>query len=124
VTTTYRTDEYGLPTATTGTSSQPFAFTGEPRDATGLIYLRARYYDPALGRFMSRDTWPGGLAAPGTLDRYAYVGNNPATYADPSGLSPTSVVLGGKKPDLATFKAAMDECGRAIGRPITKRPRE
>jgi len=50
VTATYRTDEFGLPTASTGTSSQPFAFTGEPRDATGLTYLRARYYDPSLGQ--------------------------------------------------------------------------
>jgi RHS repeat-associated protein len=59
VTATYRTDEFGIPTATTSTSSQPFAFTGEPRDGTGLSYLRARYYEPSLGRFLSRDTWPG-----------------------------------------------------------------
>lgn len=59
VTATYRTDEFGIPTASTGTSSQPFTFTGEPHDATGLTFLRARYYDPSLGRFMSRDTWAG-----------------------------------------------------------------
>ena len=35
VTATYRTDEFGIPTATTGGSSQPFTYTGEPRDATG-----------------------------------------------------------------------------------------
>ena len=85
VTATYRTDEFGVPTATTGTSTQPFAFTGEPRDASGLSYLRARAYDPSLGRFMSRDTWHGTLGAPQTLDRYVYVGNNPTTDADPSG---------------------------------------
>ena len=79
VTATYRTDEFGLPTATTGTTSQPFGFTGEPRDATGLLYLRARYYDPSLGRFISRDTWSGSLAAPQSLNRYVYVGNNPTT---------------------------------------------
>jgi RHS repeat-associated protein len=55
VTATYRTDEFGVLTATTGSSTQPFGFTGEPRDGTGLSYLRARYYDPGLGRFMGRD---------------------------------------------------------------------
>ena len=35
VTATWRTDEFGIPTATTGGSSQPFTYTGEPRDATG-----------------------------------------------------------------------------------------
>jgi len=86
VTATWRTDEFGIPTASTGTSSQPFAFTGEPRDATGLTYLRARYYDPSLGRFMSRDPLVGNPRSCQTLNRYAYVGNNPVTYADPSGL--------------------------------------
>ena len=85
VSATYRTDEYGLPTAGTGSSSQPFGFTGEPRDATGLTYLRARYYDPSLGRFLSRDTWPGGPNAPQTQNRYAYANNNPTTNTDPSG---------------------------------------
>jgi uncharacterized protein RhaS with RHS repeats len=35
---TYRTDEWGMPTATTGSSNQPFGFTGEPADSTGLTY--------------------------------------------------------------------------------------
>jgi RHS repeat-associated protein len=86
VTATYRTDEFGIPTATTGTSSQPFGFTGEPRDATGLTYLRARYYDPSLGRFLSRDPLAGNPRMCQTLNRYAYVTNNPATDTDPSGL--------------------------------------
>ena len=93
VTATYRTDEFGIPTATTGGSSQPFRYTGEPRDATGLSYLRARYYDASIGRFMSRDTWGGFGASPLSLNRYSYVENNPATWSDPSGLSPSSKVL-------------------------------
>ena len=82
---TYRTDEWGVPTATTGSSTQPFGFTGEPADATGLTYLRARYLDPGLGRFMTRDQWPGSTEQTATLHRYAYVANNPATLSDPSG---------------------------------------
>ncbi len=85
VTDTYRSDEWGSPISSTGSSSQPFGYTGEPRDGTGLTYLRARYYDPSIGRFTSRDTWPGSPGSPGTLNRYAYVGNNPATSTDHSG---------------------------------------
>jgi RHS repeat-associated protein len=85
---TYRTDEFGNPTATTGSSTQPYRFSGEPRDGTGLIYLRARYYDPSIGRFMSRDYFAGSLARCQTLNRYSYALNNPATLVDPSGLTP------------------------------------
>jgi RHS repeat-associated protein len=88
VTQTQRTDEYGVPTETTGASGQPFGFTGEQRDATGLVYLRARMYDPASGRFMQRDTHPGGTGDPGSQHRYAYVANNPVNATDPSGHDP------------------------------------
>lgn len=60
-------------------------FAGEWQDPTGLIYLRARYYDPATGRFLSRDPYPGGLDDPSSLHPYAYCGNNPVLYVDPSG---------------------------------------
>jgi len=85
VTATYRVDEWGRSVATTGSSSQPYTYTGEPRDATGLTYLRTRYFDPDVGRFLSRDTWPGAPGAPQTQDRYAYVGNNPVSATDPTG---------------------------------------
>lgn len=85
VTATYRSDEWGVSTASTGGSTQPLGFTGEPRDGTGLTYLRARYYDPGMGRFASRDTWPGSDAVPQSLNRFGYVTSNPVTHADPSG---------------------------------------
>ena len=85
VTATYRTDEFGIETASTGTSTQPYGFTGEPEDASGLSYLRARYYDPVLGRFTSRDTWAGSGASPRSLNQYAYMANNPLSATDPSG---------------------------------------
>jgi len=46
-------------------------------DPTGLYYLRARMYDPAIGRFLSQDPVLGSLSMPQTLNRYAYVGNDP-----------------------------------------------
>jgi len=85
VSATYRTDEWGIGTQATGGSTQPFGYTGEPRDGTGLTYLWSRYYDPVLGRFTSRDTWPGSSSASQTLNRYAYVDGNPTTRSDPSG---------------------------------------
>ena len=84
-TATFRFDEWGLPTVSTGSSAQPFSFTGEPRDATGLTYLRSRYYDPTIGRMTSRDAWPGVPYGSQSQNRYAYAENNPATYADPTG---------------------------------------
>ena len=81
----YRTDEFGIPTTTTGASGSPFRYTGEPLDASGLTYLRARHYDPSLGRFMSRDPFAGFATSPLSLNRYSDVENNPATWSDPSG---------------------------------------
>src|SRR5437016_6180315 len=65
VTQTYQTDEFGAPALTQGTSTQAFRFTGEPRDAeTSFVNLRARYYVPSLGRFLSRDPSRGSLGEP------------------------------------------------------------
>jgi RHS repeat-associated protein len=60
-----------------------YGYAGREPDATGLIYYRARYYDPTLGRFTQRD--PAGFAD--GLNPYAYVGNNPVSFTDPLGLS-------------------------------------
>src|SRR5215831_16459594 len=60
-----------------------YGFAGRERDPdTGLLYNRARFYDPQIGRFISED--PLGLA--GGLNAYAYTRNNPLTRKDPSGL--------------------------------------
>ena len=83
----YESDEFGVPTSTTGSSSQPFGYTGEQRDAaTGLVYLRARMYEAGAGRFLQRDAWPGALTLPQSLHRFTYVVNNPVRLVDPTGL--------------------------------------
>lgn len=77
-----------------GAGSGTFGFTGEQYDAeTGYTYLRARYYDPALGRFVSADSVQPN--APGTQgwNLYAYVANNATTWTDPSGNTVNPAVL-------------------------------
>ncbi|MED1919519.1 polymorphic toxin-type HINT domain-containing protein, partial [Bacillus thuringiensis] len=68
------------------TISNPFMYAGEMFDKeSGFYYLRARYYDPKIGRFISEDTYKGQVDNPLTLNRYTYTGNNPLRYIDPSG---------------------------------------
>jgi RHS repeat-associated protein len=82
---TFRTDAYGVPTATSGSATEPFHYTGELVDATGLVDLRARTYDPSLGRFYSRDTVCGAAAIPLSRNRTIYALDNPVSSTDPSG---------------------------------------
>jgi len=76
----YEYDVFGAVRSSTGSTANAFTFTGEQTDAsTGFEYLRARYYDSASGRFISRDPLGGG---------YPYGANNPARMFDPKGLYP------------------------------------
>ena len=74
-------DPYGVPIAATGTATSPFGYAGEYTDPSGLIYLRARYYDPATAQFL---TVLPALAA--THQPYLYAGGDPINVVDPSGL--------------------------------------
>ena len=63
-----------------------FRYCGEYYDAEiGTIYLRARYYDPIIGRFISRDSYSGKNEDPLSLNLYTYCHNNPIIGIDPSG---------------------------------------
>jgi RHS repeat-associated protein len=69
-----------------GMGSSGFGFAGEQEDAsTGLVFLRARYYEPAVGRFVSKDPWMGSALAPQSLNGWSYGRNNPINRVDPSG---------------------------------------
>jgi RHS repeat-associated protein len=85
--TTY--DPYGNLLAHTGTSGTTYGFTGEQHDeATGLLYLRARYYNPALRSFMGRDPWSGNNLRPQSMNGWSYVDNNPINLTDRLGSFP------------------------------------
>ena len=82
---------FGVPRTALG--PVPWGFTGEWHDPGGLVYLRARWYHPAWGRFTQVDPWPGKLAAPATRHPYVYALNNALIYSDASGRFPW-VILG------------------------------
>jgi len=67
--------------------SNHYKFTGKERDSeSGLDNFTARYFGSSLGRFMSPDPMGGHVEDPQTLNRYAYVRNNPLSLTDPTGL--------------------------------------
>jgi RHS repeat-associated protein/uncharacterized repeat protein (TIGR01451 family) len=63
-----------------------YGYTGERQDAaTGLVFLRARWYHPATGRFLTPDRYGATSNDPRTLHRYLYALGNPLNRIDPSG---------------------------------------
>jgi RHS repeat-associated protein len=79
---TYTYDPYGRLTGSTGIHTNPFRWAGEYTDTeTGLVYLRARYYDPTTAQFLTRDPLESSTREP-----YAYVAGNPLNGVDPLGL--------------------------------------
>jgi RHS repeat-associated protein len=102
LTDTIQRDAFGSPIEVQGQSDQPFGFTGEQRDAeSGFIYLRARMYDPTTGRLISRDPLGGLASRSQSQNRYAYAGNNPVNFRDPSGHALTAGEEGGACVDPA-----------------------
>ncbi len=83
----YVYDSFGNPPASTVTITNPFRYTGRESDPeSGLYYYRARYYDPAIGRFLSED--PSRFSS--GIDFYPYAQQNPTSRIDPSGLQAPS----------------------------------
>lgn len=85
---------YGTPTCE-GTATTPLGYDAQYTSSdTGLIYMRARTYDPSTAQFLTRDPWVGITGEP-----YSYVSDNPLTWADPTGRCGVfcvgGIVLGG-----------------------------
>ena len=85
VTLTQSYTPYGETVSSVGSGYSAYQYTGEVRDANGLIYLRARYYASSTGRFVSKDTWDGDYNRPLSLNPWNYVEGNPVNFVDPSG---------------------------------------
>jgi RHS repeat-associated protein len=81
-------DAYGnrLDTSNQANTSTAILYSGEWWDADlGQQYLRARYFDPAIGRFSSFDTFEGDPSSPASLHKYLYAGSDPTNRIDPTG---------------------------------------
>ncbi|PJI95199.1 RHS repeat-associated protein [Luteimicrobium subarcticum] len=99
-------DPFGVPRGQGGTFPGDHGFLDKPADATGLTQVGARYYDPALGRFVSVDPVMD-LGDPQQWAAYSYANNNPTTWTDPTGLAPIGMTLpdgrhGGTHSDTST----------------------
>jgi len=102
VTDAYAYDIYGKIQNRTGTTVQPFTYHGQwgvVDDGNNFYYMRARYYDAVLQRFITRDNiYVGGLSRSSSLNRHAFVEGNPVMWSDPKGeflfLIPVAIELG------------------------------
>lgn len=89
VTKTYEYDSFGNEVNPDSKDENPFRYCGEYYDKeTEEIYLRARYYQPNVGRFLTRDTYTGEEDEPESLHLYTYCYNNPVYYMDVTGNKP------------------------------------
>jgi RHS repeat-associated protein len=86
VTDQYEYDAFGNSFTVSGTTPNNYLYRGEQWDPDlGLYYLRARYYNPTTGRFMSPDPLPARIWDQVSLHKYLYSGSNPVNYIDPRG---------------------------------------
>jgi RHS repeat-associated protein len=86
----YAYSPYGVILGRTGANPQPFTYIGSfgVRAEGALYQMRARYYDPASARFLTKDSVAPSLADVRTLDPYNYALENPVAYVDPNGTCP------------------------------------
>jgi len=106
VTDTYEYDAFGNLIASTGSTPNVYLYRGERYEAhLGLYYLRARWYNPVTGRFMTRDPKPGRIGIPRTLHAYLYASADGVNRIDPRG-----------KEDLVEEEGAEEEAPAAEAR--------
>ena len=105
----YRYFAFGEQWSHSGSQDNPYRYCGEYIDnETGFIYLRNRYYDPKLGRFISEDPAKSGS------NWYVYCENNPLKFVDPWGLEPSGmsyyiVVFAGINTNQGSFEYVGEE---------------
>jgi RHS repeat-associated protein len=112
--TTYTFEPFGSTSVTGTATTNSFAYTGRELDPTGLYYYRARYYSPALQRFIGEDP----IGFNGGINLYSYAYDAPTVFRDPSGHGPGSlVVAGGGSGVTVTTTITVTEIGSAGSAP-------
>gem|GEM_PF-2105908 len=101
----YAYDSFGNVIASSGTNDNAYGFTGEQQfeEVNNMVFLRARYYDPKMGRFISRDP----IGYKGGLNLYAYARNNPVIYIDLRG---TKCQDASNSPEVKDCLNKLSEC--------------
>ena len=90
----YEYTPYGVPVPSVGAAPNGQGYTGHVNDPeTGLVYMQARYYDPAVGRFLSVDPVTAAENPAAAFNRYWYANNNPIRFTDPDGRCPVCVLV-------------------------------
>ncbi len=86
VTKTYSYDAFGNEKNISASDTNPFRYSGEYYDKESeTVYLRARYYEPEIGRFLTEDSYTGKPTDPLSLNLYTYCENDPVNYIDITG---------------------------------------
>jgi RHS repeat-associated protein len=117
VTDSYEYDAFGNEFTVSGSTPNEMMYRGEQYDPDlGLYYLRARYYNPLTGRFMSRDPEGGNLGDPRSLHKYLYAGGDPVNRIDPQGRE-EDLVYGIKLESTLKATVVLNSigCGISIG---------
>jgi RHS repeat-associated protein len=95
----YLYEPFGTLIASKGMDENHYTFTGKEYDLeSDLLYFGARYYDPKIGRFITRDIANPDYTDPQTINRYVYCLNNPVRYVDPTGMWGIDLMNGGYIP--------------------------
>ena len=93
-------------------------------ETTGLQYLRSRWYDPSLGRFLNEDSFEGELDNPLSLNQYTYLEQNPLIYKDPTGRAkdtPANSMGGGFQLGVGvTWASPMKDIVKQVGKIAVK----
>lgn len=105
-------DAFGSVRTASGTMGI-FGFGGQQTDATGLVYLRARYLNPTLGNFVSQDSVVPSARGTQGYNQYLYAAGNPVTNTDPSGRDTAeyALPLGAFNPTLPTLAEVASQIG-------------
>ncbi|WP_459195784.1 RHS repeat domain-containing protein [Wukongibacter baidiensis] len=112
---TYDYDVYGKAKVEEGSTDNPYRYAGEYYDEESeLYYLRARYYDPNIARFISEDSYKGDPSYPLSLNLYTYTYNNPIKYIDPSGHFPNDLTPSNNKVVIVILYLTRETAKRSV----------
>jgi RHS repeat-associated protein len=114
--TQYSYSPFGAQSASGATTTNSYTYTGRESDGLGINYYRARYYNPATGRFMSRDPEDGKAVDPKTLHKYLYAGSDPVNGIDPTGRVDTIETIFTTTVISAPVEIAAEELGYAVAK--------